>query len=152
MQIVIIAVGKLKNSPELELIETYSKRCPWSVKITEVEERRPLKGPERMAKEAALLLKAVPENSYVIVMDERGKDLRSTEFSKKLENIADSGIKILTFIIGGAEGYDISVKKRADMLLSFGKMTWPHMMVRAMLCEQIYRASAILSNHPYHKD
>jgi 23S rRNA (pseudouridine1915-N3)-methyltransferase len=152
VQILIIAAGKLKSGPELSLTQTYIKRCPWPVKITEIEERRPIKGAERMTREGELLLKAIPQGAYVIALDERGKKLRSPEFAKKIETIADNGIRTLVFMIGGADGYDPSVKKRADMLISLGSMTWPHMMVRAMIAEQIYRASTILSNHPYHKD
>ena len=152
MNIGIIAVGRLKKSPEYDLVDTYLKRCPWKINITEVEEKRPITGAERMAREGDLILKAIPESSMVIALDECGREMRSTGFARKIQNWQDQGISNLIFLIGGAEGYDDRVKKRADMLVSLGTMTWPHMMVRAMLCEQLYRASTILSGHPYHKD
>ncbi|MBT5072951.1 MAG: 23S rRNA (pseudouridine(1915)-N(3))-methyltransferase RlmH [Kordiimonadaceae bacterium] len=152
MNIIIIAVGRMKKSPENDLISTYIKRCPWNIKFIEVEEKRPLKGSERMDREGALLLGAIPDGSTVIVLDERGTEQRSTAFAKKIENWQDQGISNLVFLIGGADGFDEKVKSRANGLISLGVMTWPHMMVRAMLCEQLYRASTILAGHPYHKD
>lgn len=152
MNILIIAVGRMKKSPENELIAAYLKRCPWTIKIIEVEERRPIKGAERMAREADLLLNAIPDGAIVVALDERGKEMRSVAFAQKINSFQDQGIKSLVFLIGGADGYDKKVKERADALISFGVMTWPHMMVRAMLSEQLYRASSILQGHPYHKD
>lgn len=152
MNIEIIAVGRLKSGPELDLINTYLKRCPWKIKITEVEEKRPITGAERMAREADLILDSIPSGATVIALDERGKEMRSKAFADKIRNWQDNGISTLVFLIGGADGYDQKVKERSDGLISFGKMTWPHMMVRAMLSEQLYRASTILQGHPYHKD
>lgn len=152
MNIQIIAVGRMKKGPEYDLMNVYLKRSPWVIKIIEVEEKRPLKGAERMAREGELLLKAIPDGSTVIALDERGKEMRSTAFAEKIRTWQDQGISNLIFLIGGADGYDGLVKKRADGLISFGAMTWPHMMVRAMLVEQLYRASTILQGHPYHKD
>lgn len=156
MQITLLCVGRMKKGPELEIVQTYLKRCPWSVKIIEVEERRPIKGAERMAREGDLIVKAIashaPANAYIIALDERGKDLRSPEFASKINHIQEQGISDLIFLIGGADGYDPAVKQQANFLFSLGKLTWPHMMARAMLAEQIYRASTILSSHPYHKD
>ncbi|MBL4612254.1 MAG: 23S rRNA (pseudouridine(1915)-N(3))-methyltransferase RlmH [Emcibacter sp.] len=152
MQLTIISVGRMKKGPESQQIETYLKRCPWPIKIIEVEEKRPIKGPERMAREGDLILKAIMGNAYVIALDERGKSLRSSVFADLIRDRQDQGTAHLVFLIGGADGYDPSVKKRANLLLSLGDMTWPHMMARVMLCEQLYRASCILSGHPYHKD
>lgn len=152
MNILIIAVGRMKKSPESEILETYLKRCPWNVKIIEVEERRPIKGAERMAREGDLLLGAIPDGATVVALDERGVELRSTVFAEKISNFQDQGVSNLVFLIGGADGYDGKVKQRANLKISFGQMTWPHMMVRAMLSEQLYRASTILQGHPYHKD
>lgn len=152
MHLTIISVGRMKSGPESQQIDSYLKRCPWPVKIIEVEEKRPIKGAERMAREGDLILKAVPDNAYVIALDERGKALRSVKFADLIRDRQDGGTANLTFLIGGADGYDPRVKERADFLLSLGDMTWPHMMVRVMLTEQIYRASCILSGHPYHKD
>lgn len=152
MNILIIAVGRMKKSAESEILDTYLKRCPWNVKIIEVEERRPIKGAERMAREGDLLLNAIPDGSTVIALDERGKEMRSTAFAEKIRIFQDHGTSNLVFLIGGADGYDPKVKAKADLKISFGQMTWPHMMVRAMLGEQLYRASTILQGHPYHKD
>lgn len=152
MNFTIIAVGRIKNSPESDLVNTYLKRCPWDVKIIEVEEKRPIKGKERMAREAELILNAIPDGSVVIALDERGKEIRSSDFAQKIQEFQDNGVSKLVFLIGGADGFDNSIKKIATLLMSFGKMTWPHMMVRAMLAEQLYRASTILQGHPYHKD
>lgn len=152
MNIEIIAVGRMKKSPEAEILNTYLKRCPWSVKITEVEERRPIKGTERLAREGDLILNAIPNGATVIALDERGKEMRSAAFAEKIRNYQDQGISNLVFLIGGADGYDPKVKERALLKVSFGQLTWPHMMVRAMLGEQLYRASTILQGHPYHKD
>lgn len=152
MHLTIIAVGRMKKGPESQQIETYLKRCPWPVKIIEVEEKRPIKGAERMAREGDLILKALMDNVFVVALDERGKSLRSSAFADLIRNHQDQGTAHMVFLIGGADGYDPRVKKRANLLLSLGDMTWPHMMARAMLMEQLYRASCILSGHPYHKD
>lgn len=152
MNIEIIAVGRMKKGPEGEILETYIKRCPWPIKITEVEERRPIKGAERMAREGDLILNAIPKGATVIALDERGKKMRSTSFAEKIRNYQDQGSTNLVFLIGGADGYDPKVKERAQLKISFGQLTWPHMIMRAMLAEQLYRASTILQGHPYHKD
>ena len=152
MNIKIVAVGRIKNCPENDIINTYLQRTPWNISVIEVEEKRPIKGSERMAREADLLLNAIPENAVVVALDERGKEMRSTLFAEKIQTWQDQGVAHLVFLIGGADGYDDNVKKKANQLISFGAMTWPHMMVRAMLAEQLYRASTILQGHPYHKD
>ncbi|MCF8474683.1 MAG: 23S rRNA (pseudouridine(1915)-N(3))-methyltransferase RlmH [Emcibacter sp.] len=156
MQVIILAVGRMKSGPEQQQVETYLARCPWPVNIIEVEERRPLKGDVRLVKEGDLILKALMnigrDNAYVIALDERGKTMRSTKFSQMIRTQQDNGIAKIIFLIGGADGYDARVKNEANFLMSFSDMTWPHMMVRAMLCEQLYRASCILTGHPYHKD
>ncbi|PCI48890.1 MAG: 23S rRNA (pseudouridine(1915)-N(3))-methyltransferase RlmH [Alphaproteobacteria bacterium] len=152
MHLAIIAVGRMKPGPEKQQTETYLRRCPWPVKIIEVEERRRITGPERLSREGDLILKQLADNAYVIALDERGKSLRSTDFAKVIRDHQDRGTANLTFLIGGADGYAPQVRKRADLLLSLGSMTWPHMMARVMLMEQLYRASCILSGHPYHKD
>ncbi|MCP5382384.1 MAG: 23S rRNA (pseudouridine(1915)-N(3))-methyltransferase RlmH, partial [Kordiimonadaceae bacterium] len=110
MNIGIIAVGRLKKSPESDLINTYLKRCPWKVEITEVEERRPITGAERIAREGDLILKAIPENAVVVALDERGKEVRSMDFAFKIRDWQDQGVSSIVFLIGGAEGYDERVK------------------------------------------
>ncbi|MCK5041959.1 MAG: 23S rRNA (pseudouridine(1915)-N(3))-methyltransferase RlmH [Sphingomonadales bacterium] len=152
MKISILAVGRCGQSPESELIKRYTDRIPWKLAIKEVEERRPIKGDERKKSEGAMLLAALPKNSFIIALDERGKGLGSPEFAKKLSTANENGFDHISFIIGGADGLSAEILTKAHMKLSFGTMVWPHMMVRAMLSEQIYRAWAILNHHPYHKE
>jgi 23S rRNA (pseudouridine1915-N3)-methyltransferase len=119
--------------------------------VKEVEEKRPLSVAERVAREGELLLAQVPNGAALIVLDERGKTLESTKFAQRLAAWRDEGRSHLTFLIGGADGHSENIRNRADFLLSLGMMTWPHMLVRGMLVEQLYRAECILANHPYHR-
>ena len=105
-----------------------------------------------MAEETALLRGAVPDGAKVIALDERGKLLSSPEFARKLGNWRDDGCRDLAILIGGADGLSPDLRSRADFTLSFGKMVWPHMLVRVMLAEQLYRAASILAGTPYHRD
>lgn len=151
MKLTIIAVGRIGRDAEQDIIERYLKRLPNTTQLVEVEERRPIKGDERKAREGEKILAAIPEGSFVVALDERGKQMRSTHFAQKLDSWQQSHGHV-TFLIGGADGFSQEVFDRADSRLSFSDMTWPHMMVRAMLIEQLYRATTILSGHPYHKD
>ena len=151
MKISIIAVGKIGHSPEQRLVDRYKKRIKVPIQLIEVEEKRPIKGNERKIREGELLLDNLSRNAHVIILDELGHEFSSVEFSKKLSNFQDIGISDLVFIIGGPDGLSDNLKKRANISMSLGKMTWPHMMVRSMLVEQIYRAYSILQGHPYHK-
>ncbi|WP_135082069.1 23S rRNA (pseudouridine(1915)-N(3))-methyltransferase RlmH [Terasakiella sp. SH-1] len=148
----IIAMGKWKKGPEKSLFETYGARMRPAPSLKELELRKKLSGQELKQAEAELLLNAVPTGAVIVALDERGKTLSSREFATKIENWQDQGRGDIVFIIGGADGLDESVRSRADLLISFGAMTWPHMLVRPMLAEQLFRASAILSGHPYHRD
>ncbi|HEY8352967.1 MAG TPA: 23S rRNA (pseudouridine(1915)-N(3))-methyltransferase RlmH [Sphingomonadales bacterium] len=150
MDLSIIAVGRLKSGPEAALVAEYLKRLPWNVAIHEVEERRPITGPERQSREADLILAAIPAQAEVIALDERGKSMASADFAAFLGVRRDAG-RHLAFVIGGADGLHQRVRDRASRLLSFGPMTWPHAFARVMLVEQLYRAHAILAGHPYHK-
>ena len=151
MKISIIAVGKAGSSAEQDLIARYVKRLKWQLEVKEVEEKRPLEGRERQTSEGNKLMDAVPEGSFVVVLDEKGKTPTSEEFAKHIEAWQVRGFSHITFLLGGADGHSNAVKKRADYTLSLGKLTWPHMMARAMLVEQIYRTASILGGHPYHK-
>ncbi len=151
LRITIIAVGRLKSGPEKALIDGYLKRLPWSVTIAEVDERRPIKGTERQAREAELLLAAIPEGALVVALDEGGKSLDSTAFANGLADWREHRSDHLVFLIGGADGFAPAVRARADVQLSLGAMTWPHALARVMLVEQLYRAYTILKGHPYHK-
>lgn len=151
MRIWLAAVGRAKPGPELDLYAQYVRRLSPALTLKEVEEKRPLPVPERKAREAELLLAAIPAGAIVVALDERGKSPGSEEFARRMGQWRDGGTSDLAFLIGGADGHGDAVRTRAEMLLSFGAMTWPHMLVRAMLAEQLWRAQAILSGHPYHR-
>jgi 23S rRNA (pseudouridine1915-N3)-methyltransferase len=135
----IVARGKIGRSPEADLLQRYLKRISWPTKVTEL----PDKGGN---------VPALPPNSVSIVLDERGQPLSSTDLAKKLERWRDDGKREARFLIGAADGHDEGERRSADLLLSFGSATWPHLLVRAMLAEQLFRATSILANHPYHRE
>lgn len=151
MDILIAAVGRAKKGPERALFEHYAGRLKSPLVLREVEEKRPLPPPQRMAREAELLLACVPAGARVVALDERGKTLGSAAFAEKLGGWRDEAVPAVAFLIGGADGHDDSLRARADLLLGFGAMTWPHMLVRGMLAEQLYRAQSIQDGHPYHR-
>ena len=155
MNIHILAVGRFgrgrSHAAERDLYEQFARRITPSPVLVEVEEKRPLAVSERKRREAELLRAALPAGAFVIALDERGKALTSTEFADRIAAVRDAGRRDIAFVIGGADGLDESLRSSADLLLSFGKMTWPHMLVRGMLAEQIYRAQSILAGHPYHR-
>ena len=155
MRLRILAIGRLRNGPEKDLIGDYISRFNRSgrplglgpVELTELEDK---KGGGKAA-EAALLLKALGPSATVIALDERGKLQSSPDFAAHLAQIRDTAPSELVFVIGGADGLDPVVLQRADFALSFGAMVWPHMLVRVMLTEQLYRAASILAGGPYHR-
>lgn len=155
MRIRICAVGRLSAGPEHALIDDYLTRFerigrPHGLGPVEVVEVEDKKG-GGMAAEAALLARAVPEGAVLVCLDERGKLLTSPEFSNRLGDWRDDGRGEVAIVIGGADGIDPTLRARADFSLSFGKMVWPHMLVRVMLSEQLYRAASILAGSPYHR-
>jgi 23S rRNA (pseudouridine1915-N3)-methyltransferase len=135
----IVARGKIGRSPEAELVERYLKRIVWPTKVTEL--------PDRGGKPPEL-----PPTGVTIVLDERGQSLSSTELAKKLEAWRDGGKREVRFLIGAAAPLLVVVTIGGELLLSFGPATWPHLLVRAMLAEQLFRATSILANHPYHRE
>ncbi|QIK96685.1 23S rRNA (pseudouridine(1915)-N(3))-methyltransferase RlmH [Sphingomonas sp. HDW15A] len=135
----IIARGKIGRSPEAELVERYLKRIAWPVRVSEL--------PDRGGN-----LPQPATNAVTVVLDERGEALSSSDFAKRLENWRDTGRREARFVIGAADGHNPAMREEADLLLSFGPATWPHMMARAMLAEQLFRATSILANHPYHRE
>lgn len=151
MKLWLAAVGRAKPGPELELFQQYARRLTPPLSLREVEEKRPLPVAERKSREAELLLAAIPAGAVVVALDERGKSPGSEDFAQRLGRWRDDGVGDVAFLIGGADGHGEAVRARADLLLSFGAMTWPHMLVRAMVVEQLWRAQAILSGHPYHR-
>jgi 23S rRNA (pseudouridine1915-N3)-methyltransferase len=135
----IIARGKIGRSPEAELVERYLKRIQWPTKVTEL--------PDRGGNVPALAANAV-----TVILDERGQASSSIELAKKLEAWRDNGKREVRFMIGASDGHDDEQRASADLLLSFGPATWPHLLVRSMLAEQLFRATSILANHPYHRE
>ena len=150
MKLVILAVGKGRNSPEHDLATSYIKRLPEGGEIREIDSKLPA-GPKRQQDETRLLLRLVPDNAILVCLDPRGKDISSELLARKIGNWRDEGQQAVYFAIGGADGHDCDIHQRADLLMSFGSAIWPYMLFRAMLAEQLYRASAILSGHPYHR-
>ena len=139
MQLHVIARGKIGRGPEAELVDRYLKRIAWPTKVTEL--------PESGGKPP------IPsDNSVTIILDEKGEQLGSLAFAAKLERWRDSGVREARFLIGGADGFGETERAGADLLLAFGKATWPHLLARAMLAEQLFRATSILANHPYHRE
>ena len=152
MRITIAAVGRLRAGPERDLQDRYMKRIAWPVEIREVVEKRRLSAPEMKRSEAGLLAAACPAGAIVAALDAGGKQHSSADFAKRLGAWRDEGVADLAFLIGGAEGLDRALVRRAPLVVSFGAMTWPHFLVRGMLLEQLYRAQQILANHPYHRE
>ena len=135
----IVARGKIGRSPEADLVKRYLKRINWPTELTELPDRGG-KLPDR------------PTNSVSIVLDERGESVSSVELAKRLGDWRDNGKREARFLIGAADGHDDDARSQADLLLSFGAATWPHLLARAMLAEQLFRATSILANHPYHRE
>ena len=152
MKSTIIAVGRWKSGPERALFEHYAGRLTPSLELREVEERKKLSPDELKKKEAALLLAGVPKDARVVVLDGGGKPLSSPAIAKRLGMWRDDGTRQVAWLIGGANGHGQAVLERADLVLSLGAQTWPHLLVRAMLAEQLFRAQSILSGHPYHRE
>lgn len=151
MKISILAIGRARGV-EAEWAAEYQKRLGASVFVHEFAASKSLPPAETQKAEAQLLLKALPPKSFVVLLDERGKDMTSRDFATKLSNWQDQGLNDLVFIIGGADGVTDEVREKADFTLGFGRLTWPHRLVRVMLLEQIYRAKQIIAGHPYHRD
>ncbi len=151
MDIIIACIGHMKPSPELDLLSKYIKQTRWNVVVREFEDKKPGSVEERKKREGALLLSAVPAAAKIVVMDERGKLLSSEKFAKRLGDWQDESVPAVVFLIGGADGHSEEIRKKANLVLAFGEMTWPHMLARVMLAEQIYRAKTILDGHPYHR-
>jgi 23S rRNA (pseudouridine1915-N3)-methyltransferase len=150
MRIAVIAVGKARSGPVHELAADYAKRIPWRLALIEVEAPAKLPVAERMRREGELLAARVPAGAALVALDRKGKGLSSEDFAVRLGAWRDQG-RDVAFAIGGADGLARDLVARAELVLSFGAMTWPHMLARAMLLEQLYRASAILAGHPYHR-
>ena len=134
----IIARGKIARSPEAELMARYEKRLTWPSRVTELPEA------------GGRIPEAVTPFKTVL-LDERGRDMASEELASILERWRDDGIRECRFVLGAADGHTEEERDDADLLLAFGKATWPHLLARAMLAEQLYRATTIIAGHPYHR-
>lgn len=152
MRITIAAAGRLRGGPEKALCDQYLKRMTWPVEIREIEEKRKLPPDQLRQREGELLIGCCPDGSIIVALDESGDQITSREFAKELGSWRDDGESNIAFVIGGAGGLDADVIRRARLRLSFGRMTYPHMLMRGVLLEQIYRAQQILAGHPYHRD
>ena len=139
MRLHIVARGKMGRSPEKELVDRYAKRIAWPFKITEQAE-------------SANTLPPAERGSRTVLLDEKGEQLSSSQSAEMLGRWRDDGVTEARFCLGGADGFDDQARAQADRLIAFGKATWPHMLARAMLAEQLYRATSILANHPYHRE
>jgi 23S rRNA (pseudouridine1915-N3)-methyltransferase len=134
----IVARGRIGHGPEADLVERYLKRVPWPVKVTELSEAAtpPVSSP----------------GTVTVLLDEHGEQLGSRAFADRLGRWRDDGRREARFLIGGADGFADRERAAADLRLALGKATWPHLLVRAMLAEQLFRATSILANHPYHRE
>lgn len=135
----IVARGRIGRSPEGELVDRYLKRIAWPTRLTELPES----GGKPPAREPG---------AVIVMLDEKGEQLGSTAFSERLGRWRDEGRREIRFLIGGADGFDEGERREADLLIAFGRATWPHLLARAMLAEQLYRATTILAGHPYHRE
>ncbi len=154
MHISILSIGKFENSPHKAVFETYLKRLKWKVELRELELRNSQNfSVEKIKKcEGELILKALKPVSKLIILDEKGKEFTSRNFAKLISDFAVEGNSDLTFVIGGADGLSEEILKKAALKISFGLATFPHLMVRSILAEQLYRAAMIIGGHPYHRD
>ena len=155
MRVHIAAVGRLRKGPERALVDDYLTRFDRIGRALGLGPARELEVEDKkgggMSAEAALLAKAIPSGALLCTLDERGRAMTSPEFARHIARWRDSGRQDLAFAIGGADGLDRSFRDKADFALSFGSMVWPHMLVRVMLAEQLYRSASILAGTPYHR-
>jgi 23S rRNA (pseudouridine1915-N3)-methyltransferase len=151
MRITLAAVGRAKAGASRDLYDSYVERLAWRLTLKEVEERRTLAAEALKRREGERLLGAVPKGAKLVALDEGGRHMTSPAFAALLGRWRDEGLQDLAFAVGGAEGLSRAVLRRADLVLALGAMTWPHLLVRALVVEQLYRAQTILSGHPYHR-
>ena len=159
MRLLVVAIGRLKQGPERELVERYRKRFDdigrqlgfRGLEIRELPESRARDAATRIAEEAAAISTVIPEKSVLVTLDERGDNLDSASFARQLGRWRDEAVAEAIFAIGGADGLSPDLRRKAKLGIAFGSATWPHQMVRVMLLEQIYRAATILAAHPYHR-
>lgn len=152
MKYILSCIGKMKQGPQQELLALYKTRLKTPLIIHEFEAKASLPTLKRQEVEADLLLSIFQEHTFLIALDETGKEFTSQSFAHKIQDIKNQGYKAVGFIIGGADGLHPLIKERADLFLCLGRLTWPHMLVRGLLAEQLYRGESILAGHPYHRE
>jgi 23S rRNA (pseudouridine1915-N3)-methyltransferase len=150
MDIDLITVGRMKNDELAAIANDYYERIRWPIKVHEITSGKE-DATKRHAAEMQKILDKLDNHAFVVILDERGNGLKSLDFADTLQKLRDAGGDKVQFIIGGAEGLSDEVRNQASFLLSFGQQTWPHLLTRIMLLEQIYRAQTIIDGHPYHK-
>ncbi|HEX5079482.1 MAG TPA: 23S rRNA (pseudouridine(1915)-N(3))-methyltransferase RlmH [Geminicoccaceae bacterium] len=150
MRMIVAAVGRDRAGPTRDLFDDYCRRSPWPIRLVEIAPRTDLPIERRLREEAEGLLKAVPPGAVLAALDEAGRQLDSAGLARRIARWQQDHDTV-AFAIGGPDGLARSVLNRAQATLAFGRMTWPHRLVRVMLAEQIYRAGTILSGHPYHR-
>jgi 23S rRNA (pseudouridine1915-N3)-methyltransferase len=151
MRILLAAVGRARTGVERRLYEHYAARLAWPLRLKEIELGRTLPPAQQKLKEGELLLAAVPGGAKVVALDAGGELLTSEALASRLGRWRDDGVGELACLIGGSEGLAEAVLARADLVLALGRVTWPHLLVRGLLAEQLYRAQQILAGHPYHR-
>ena len=159
MRIIVAAIGRLKRGPETELSERYAKRATQTgrslglreIEIVEIRESRAAEPDKRMIEESIALANVIPAGAAVILLDSRGENLDSPGLAGRLAQWRADDRPAAVFVIGGPDGLAASLSQMAELRLAFGAATWPHQMVRVMLLEQLYRATTILTGHPYHR-
>lgn len=154
MNIHIVSIGKFGRSALSDLFNDYVKKLGWKLSLTELEPKisNNFEIKKKKELEASLMLKHIDKSSKIIVLDEHAKQYKSKEFASLLNNFAVNGDSKIVFVIGGADGLSDEILNKASSKISFSKMTFPHLMVRVLLAEQLYRAHSIISNHPYHRE
>jgi 23S rRNA (pseudouridine1915-N3)-methyltransferase len=159
VRIVIAAVGRLKTGPERELVERYRKRASdlgrsvglSALEVVEIRESRAQTADRRMVEESIAIANVIPERAVTVILDERGEDLSSESLSGQIKAWRADNRPAAVFVIGGDHGLAPTLRDKADLVLAFGRVTWPHQLVRIMLLEQLYRVATILAGHPYHR-
>ncbi len=151
MHIRFIVVGKCAKGPIAELVREYLKRFTWQVSVQEIIPKKMSNSVSQKEHEAELILNACPKGGKLVILDERGENPNTIEISDRISSWQGQGFSSFCFVIGGADGLATTVRQKADWVLSFGQMTWPHMLMRVLLLEQLYRVQQVIANHPYHR-
>ena len=152
MRVNILAIGKNRQGVFKDLYEFYATRIQWEIQLVELEVQKTPDWKKQRLNETKKLLSHVPKDSPIVVLDESGKLVTSRALSGWINNQVDNAAKDVSFLFGGAHGLDLSAISYPSLMISLGRVTWPHLMIRGMIAEQLYRAQQILKNHPYHRD